>query len=222
MIHNKKVPWDAIDFVLLDLDGTLLDKYFDDYFWEELIPEKFAALNHISVDAAKVEIYPLYQSQARKLAWSDIHFWSRQFGFDIQVLKKTVTHRIRVHDGVILFLEFLKESKKKVALLTNAHSKSVEIKLSHAPLSRYFEKIISANEAGFPKEDIGYWKVAQGILGFDNDRSLFVDDNEEVMKMAQQFGILHLLYKSYASSQIPPKDSETFTSIRDFREIIPS
>ncbi len=28
----------GIKYVLLDMDGTLLDKYFDDYFWEHLVP----------------------------------------------------------------------------------------------------------------------------------------------------------------------------------------
>ena len=37
--------WDAIDCVLLDMDGTLLDKYFDDYFWEHYVPEVYARLN---------------------------------------------------------------------------------------------------------------------------------------------------------------------------------
>ena len=30
-------PWHEIDWVLLDMDGTLLDKHFDDYFWETLV-----------------------------------------------------------------------------------------------------------------------------------------------------------------------------------------
>ena len=35
-------PWDDITWVLLDMDGTLLDKHFDDYFWETLVPEEYA------------------------------------------------------------------------------------------------------------------------------------------------------------------------------------
>ena len=27
------VDWDSIDTVLLDMDGTLLDLHFDNYFW---------------------------------------------------------------------------------------------------------------------------------------------------------------------------------------------
>jgi FMN phosphatase YigB (HAD superfamily) len=34
------IPLDEIKYVLLDMDGTLLDKYFDDYFWEHLLPER--------------------------------------------------------------------------------------------------------------------------------------------------------------------------------------
>jgi len=37
-----KISLKDIKFVLLDMDGTLLDRYFDDYFWEHLVPEKYA------------------------------------------------------------------------------------------------------------------------------------------------------------------------------------
>ena len=33
--------WQAIDTVLLDMDGTLLDLRFDNYFWLDLVPEQF-------------------------------------------------------------------------------------------------------------------------------------------------------------------------------------
>ena len=33
-MNIKKFPLHDIKFVLLDMDGTLLDKYFDDFFWE--------------------------------------------------------------------------------------------------------------------------------------------------------------------------------------------
>ncbi len=35
-------PWQEITWVLLDMDGTLLDKHFDDYFWETLVPQEYA------------------------------------------------------------------------------------------------------------------------------------------------------------------------------------
>ena len=35
--------WQEVDWVLLDMDGTLLDKHFDDYFWETLVPRNMPA-----------------------------------------------------------------------------------------------------------------------------------------------------------------------------------
>ena len=40
--------WEFIDTVLLDMDGTLLDKHFDDYFWEHYVPEIFAEKNDLT------------------------------------------------------------------------------------------------------------------------------------------------------------------------------
>ncbi|OIO27600.1 MAG: hypothetical protein AUJ60_08885 [Nitrospirae bacterium CG1_02_44_142] len=50
---KNKIPLNEIKYVLLDMDGTLLDKYFDDYFWEHLVPEKYAEKNCITFGKAK-------------------------------------------------------------------------------------------------------------------------------------------------------------------------
>jgi putative hydrolase of the HAD superfamily len=34
------IIFNQIETVLLDMDGTILDKYYDDYFWEILVPKK--------------------------------------------------------------------------------------------------------------------------------------------------------------------------------------
>jgi putative hydrolase of the HAD superfamily len=221
MQNNRNLPWDAIDFVLLDLDGTLLDKYFDDHFWEEYIPEQYAVRKQITHASAKAYILSAYKEQEGKLVWTDIHYWSDRFGMDIPALKESVAERVAVHEGVLPFLEFLKSAGKHVSLLTNAHAKSVEIKLKQVPLKPYLKNIVSASDVGFPKEVLGYWIAAEKIVGFDKKRALFVDDNEEVLTMAEQFGIKHLVYKSYASSQIDRGDSERFVSIRNFAQINP-
>ncbi len=222
MMTNGKVPWEEIDFVLLDLDGTLLDKYFDDYFWEEFLPEKYAALKQMPLSEAKATLYTAYKEQERKLIWTDIYYWSSRFGLDIPALKESVAHRVAVHEGVLPFLQFLKGANKKVALLTNAHPRAVEIKLARTTLQPYLDQILSADSVGWPKEAIGFWEEAQTRVGFDKKRSLFVDDNEEILLVARQFGISHLLYKTYASSRIIRGDSTQFPSIRHFNEIVPS
>ncbi|HBB77952.1 MAG TPA: haloacid dehalogenase, partial [Pseudomonas sp.] len=36
------LPWSDIDTVLLDMDGTLLDLHFDNQFWLEHLPQRYA------------------------------------------------------------------------------------------------------------------------------------------------------------------------------------
>lgn len=36
------IDWSAIDTVLLDMDGTLLDLHFDNHFWQHHLPLRFA------------------------------------------------------------------------------------------------------------------------------------------------------------------------------------
>ena len=40
--------WSQIDDVLLDMDGTLLYRHFDNFFFEEELPPRYAALQSLS------------------------------------------------------------------------------------------------------------------------------------------------------------------------------
>ena len=60
---EAKVNWQVIDTILLDMDGTLLDKHFDDYFWEEYVPEVFAEKNKISIFDAEKELLARYRKK---------------------------------------------------------------------------------------------------------------------------------------------------------------
>ena len=39
-MDTVRIDWSKIDTVLLDMDGTLLDLRFDNWFWQELIPRR--------------------------------------------------------------------------------------------------------------------------------------------------------------------------------------
>ena len=42
------IAWQDVDTVLLDMDGTLLDLAFDNYFWQKLVPETWGAKNGVT------------------------------------------------------------------------------------------------------------------------------------------------------------------------------
>lgn len=217
---EDRVPLRDIRYVLLDMDGTILDKYFDDYFWEHLLPEKYAEKNAISFGKAKEELLAKYRKHEGTLNWTDIDFWSREVEIDIPALKEQIHHLIEVHPHVEDFLRMLKRHRKQVFLLTNAHYKVLEIKLRKTELGRYFDAAVTSFEIGYAKENIKFWGKVQKRLGFEKERSLFIDDTEAVLKTAKAFGIQYILYKAYASSKAEKGASRHFPAIHDFRELM--
>jgi HAD superfamily hydrolase (TIGR01509 family) len=214
------IPLDEIEYVLLDMDGTLLDKYFDDYFWEHLLPEKYAEKKKITFGKAKEELIEKYHAHEGTLNWTDIDFWSREVDIDIPALKEQIRHLIEVHPHVEDFLRMLRRRGKKVFLLTNAHYKVLDIKLKKTEIGRYFDATLTSFEIGFPKEMAEFWDKAERKLRFERDKSLFIDDTMAVLRTARRFGIKYILYKSYASSKGDRGRSEEFAELADFRELI--
>lgn len=213
---------EKIRYVLLDMDGTLLDKYFDDYFWEHLLPEKYSEKKKISFGRAKEELMRKYRMHEGTLNWTDIDFWSREVDIDIPALKEQIHHLIEVHPYVEDFLRMLRRHRKKVFLVTNAHYKVLEIKLRKTELGKYFDAAVTSFEIGYPKEMTAFWEAVQLKLGFDKEHTLFIDDTEAVLKTAKKFGIRHILYKAVASSKSGSGTSRLFPAVHDFRELMSS
>ena len=209
-----------IEYVLLDMDGTLLDKYFDDYFWEHLVPEKYAEIHNITFGRAKEELMKKYKVHEGTLNWTDLDFWSNQLKIDIPAMKEQIKHLIEVHPHVENFLRMLGKEKKKVFLVTNAHYKSIDLKFKKTLIGKYFDAVLTSFDAGYPKEDIKFWEAAEKRLGFDKGKTLFIDDTEEILKAAKKFGIKYILYKARANSKVKPGRSNDFMHIIDFDELL--
>lgn len=212
--------WPEIDTILLDMDGTLLDSYFDDYFWEEYVPEVFAAQNDLSLSEARQSLLARYRRVEKTLQWSNVDYWSEQLGLDIPGLKCTIDHLIQVHPHVIEFLEFIQRENKDVCLVTAAHEKTIQIKLGKAEIGPYFDRIIPIEEIGEAKEQPPFWAELERVLGFDKSRTLLVDDNSNVLRAAKDHGLKHLVHIARPSSKKPLRYSEEFPSIEFFKELL--
>lgn len=202
------------------MDGTLLDKYFDDYFWEHLVPEKYAEIHNISFGRSKEELMKKYKVHEGSLNWTDLDFWSDQLDLDIPAMKEQIKHLIEVHPHVENFLKMLRKEKKKVFLVTNAHYKSIDLKFKKTLIGKYFDAVLMSFDTGYPKEDINFWEVAEKRLGFDKGKTLFIDDTEEILRTAKKFGIKYILYKARANSKVKPGRSNDFMYITDFDELL--
>jgi putative hydrolase of the HAD superfamily len=220
-IADLETFWSRIDLVMLDMDGTLLDRYFDDYFWEHFVPEVYARNQQLTSAEARQQLLKKYQAREGTLAWTDLDFWSDQLGLDIPALKIQVDHLIAVHPYVVLFLEYCRKQGKRIWLVTNAHSKTLEIKMAKTALREHFDRLICAEEVGVAKEDTSFWARLQRLHDYKPERTLLVDDTEKVLLSAAKGGINNLVLVARPSSKAAVRHSQQFVSITYFKELLP-
>lgn len=212
--------WQNIDQVLLDMDGTLLDLHFDNHFWQHHLPLRYAEARGISHSSAKQELDQRYHARIGTLDWYSVDFWQTELDLDIMALKQEVAHLIGVHPHVIEFLHALRQTGKRVALVTNAHRKSLNLKMSYAQLDAHFDVQITSHETGLPKENTEFWQRLRKILPFDPAHTLLVDDSLPVLDSAHAYGIAHLLAIRCPDSQQPPKTTGHYAAVHDFSELL--
>jgi len=215
------IDWDHIDTVLLDMDGTLLDLYFDNFFWLEFLPQRFAEANHLSLDAAKTQLFAQFGAHRGTLNWYCLDFWSAETGLDIVALKQEVKDRIGLRPNAITFLEKVQQSGRKAILITNAHRGSLELKLERIPMAPHFDGIFSSHDFGLPKEDTRLWSRLQEVAHFDPSRTLLIDDSLAVLRSARRFGIAFTLGVQQPDSQQAAMDTEEFIGLDCFSSIYP-
>ena len=212
---------DGIRFVLLDLDGTLLDRHFDDHFWQHLLPARFAEKNGISFEAARADLLARFRREEGSLRWTDLDYWSEELGIDIPALKEQVKHLIAVHPHVIEFLGHVRRLGKTSVLVTNAHFKVLGLKLRRTDLGPWLDRVYGSGGFGFPKERPEFWECLTGELGPGYEKeSLLVDDTEAVLETARAFGVRHVIFKDRANSRLPSRISPRFPTIQGFDELM--
>lgn len=215
------LDWRETDTILLDMDGTLLDRHFDDHFWLEHVPRRWAAQHRVPLKQAREQLHALFRSQERTLNWTDLDYWSDRLGMDIPQLKLEVEHLIDVHPGVTEFLAWAKQQGKQLWLVTNAHSKTLDIKLKKTRIGVWFDGIVSAHQVGLPKEDHTFWEALQRFVTYDPRRTMLGEDTEANLQTAQQYGIRHLIHISRPSSTLTPQPSLQYHSVEYFTRLIP-
>ncbi len=216
------IEWQKIDTILLDMDGTLLDLNFDNHFWQEFVPLKYARLHYMAIEDAKLELLPRFKAMEGKLEWYCLDYWSQELQLNIAGLKQELSGLIAVHPHVTDFLEAVRISGKRLILVTNAHRDSLNLKMEKTCLHIFFDEIVCSHDFGMAKEQPGFWHVLQNKHTFEKQHTLLVDDSLPVLRSARDFGIDHLiLINKPDSRQAPKKHITEFVGIEDFRELMP-
>lgn len=215
------ICWDQIDTVLLDMDGTLLDLYFDNHFWMEFLPQRYAEVQHISLDEAKTQLFAQFSAHRGTLNWYCLDYWSEHTGLDIVQLKREVKHLIGLRPNAITFLEKVKASGRRAVLVTNAHRGSLDLKLQQIPMEAHFDAVFSSHDFGLPKEAPNFWSRLKEVLHYDEKHTLLVDDSLAVLRSAKNAGIAYTLGVLQPDSKQSSMDTEEFIGLDCFSSIYP-
>jgi putative hydrolase of the HAD superfamily len=215
------IDWPQIDTVFLDMDGTLLDLYFDNHFWREHMPRRYAQYHGLDEAVAQAHLNTHYERHAGTLNWYCLDFWTSELALDIVALKEEVAHLIAVRPDVPAFLQAVRASGRRMTMVTNAHPKSLGLKMRETGLEPYFDALISSHQIGLPKEHPDFWQGLQAVEPFDKTRTLFVDDSLPVLNSARDYGIAHLLAVCNPDSSQPHKDCGNFPAISSFEQVMP-
>jgi len=216
------IPWNEIDTVLLDMDGTLLDLHFDNYFWQTHLPLRYSETHGVEQNEARRKREAHIKAHEGTLQWYCLEHWSESLKLDIRALKEEVKDRIRIRPYVVEFLQQLRSLGKKAVLVTNAHPQSLSLKLEVTGIDRWLDVLISSHQFKQPKEEQGFWRGLELFLPFDPLRSVFIDDTERVLQSAHDFGIRHLLCVQQPDSLSPRDPITRFPAFGHFDEILPS
>ena len=217
---NTRIPWTEIDTLLVDMDGTLLDLSFDNFFWLELVPAKYAELKGLDETTARATLSRKYASVLGTLPWYCLDHWSSELGLDIRALKQEHHHLIRYLPMVPEFLLTVRARAKRLLVVTNAHRDTLAIKIAQTGLDRYVDDFVSSHDIAAPKESAAFWSGLMERRPFDAERSLLLEDSVAVLAAAQAFGLRHGIAIRRPDSGRPARDVEGFACVDGVADLI--
>ena len=184
-----------IECLLIDMDGVILDNAYDNDFWQNQIPEVIADSKGIGFDDAKRLAIQIFNYKKNTKDWYDVDYWSNMLNIDIEAQKRSEKSfsRISLYDGVIDTLSVLK-NKTKMILITNAHRKTLNIKLEKYNLTPYFDEMVCAHELNYVKEDIQLWYMLRSKYRLDYEKTLLVEDTINNINVGLSAGISGAIY----------------------------
>ena len=195
------MKWDSIETFFLDMDGTLLDLSYDNYFWHQHIPKIYAEINNMSFEKAKKEFEEMYKKKQDTIDWYCLNYWSDRLKINLHDELLKTKQKIRIFPGVIDFLMKIRKRNIKIILLTNCPRDMLNVKLNETKLWGYFDQIISSEDYGFAKATNEFWNYLEKVLNYDKKTTVFIDDNQKVLDFAYVNGIKNIISINFPDSE---------------------
>lgn len=184
-----------IECLLIDMDGVILDNTYDNEFWQNQIPSALAKKRKIVFEDAKRLSIQIFKYKQNTKDWYDIDYWSNMLDLDVEAEKesKESFDRIRLYENMEPTLAQLKNNFRTI-LITNAHRKTLNIKMQKYDISRYFDEVVCAHELHYVKEDIQLWYMLRQKFDIDYNKTLLIEDTLKNIFSGLSSGISNAVY----------------------------
>jgi HAD superfamily hydrolase (TIGR01509 family) len=214
------IAWQDVDTVLVDMDGTLLDLSFDNFFWQRLVPADFARLNDMPIEDAARDLVARYERMQGRLEWYCLDYWTRELRIDIRGLKWQHRHMIQYLPRAPEFLASVRARQKRLLLVTNAHRSALELKVAQTGLDRHVDGMVSSHDLDAPKESAEFWPLLQRREVFDPARTILIEDSLPVLARARSYGLGATIAVRQPDSQQPARVVQDFPAVDGVGELV--
>ena len=217
------MKWNSIETFFLDLDGTLLDLAFDNFFWHEHLPYVYANSKDIEFEKAKEDFEKMYKNKENSIQWYSLSYWSEILEIDLCSELLRVKNKIRTLNNSEKFLQILKERKVRIYLLTNCPRYMLHVKLNQVRFWKFFDEIISSEDFGYPKETDEFWNLLQKKFKYKKTSTVFIDDSKNVLDFSVKSGLNNVFLISKPDSNKEKQGTygyKSIDSLADFSKLI--
>ena len=175
--------------ILLDFNGTL---FFDSGFHWEAWAEIFIALNGEEAEVPDLKTFcgprndDLIRNMAPWLTAEERQMWSRKKEVIYREICARNPERVSLSPGAVEFLDYLKESGIKFALVSASIRENVEFYFKQFGLSKWFnENTVIYDDGSFPNKGEMY-KEASRRLDVDLKECIVVEDSTVAIGHAKE------------------------------------
>lgn len=208
-----------IEAIIFDMDGVLVDSEP----FHTLIEKRQFALNGISVPE---EEHLSYMGTASELMWKDIQEKYKTGASVEELLEQNRTESIRffselehlpLMDGLPELLGKLRSKNYPLAVASSSFPEIIDLILVKTDLKKYFQVIVSAQEAGKSKPEPDIFLLAAKKLGVKPVNCLVIEDSENGIKAAQSAGMICVAYQGPGAD--PRKQKEADAVVNSYAQM---
>jgi HAD superfamily hydrolase (TIGR01509 family) len=169
---------------VFDLDDTLIDSSIYAKMYNTVINELLSTLDISEIQLQ--EVISKLKQEAEKTRVNTFELCKRLNSTELyyKILEKYVKHTYMLKTKSIpKIFRKIKGSKKKIGIISNAQQRTIELFLKRFNLLDYVDFIESGK-----KNTVLFWITLEKKHNLDKERTLVIDDSDEILDIADHAG----------------------------------